>query len=69
MLSSRHELDKYDLGSVRSVFTGAAPLGKETIEGIRKLFPQWRVGQGYGTRVRELAGWEGRQAHSLLPQA
>ncbi|GAB1311787.1 Phenylacetyl-CoA ligase [Madurella fahalii] len=48
MLSSRDILKKYDLSSVRLVFTGAAPLGKETAEELLKLYPAWHLGQGYG---------------------
>ncbi|KAH7634442.1 hypothetical protein B0T09DRAFT_296074 [Sordaria sp. MPI-SDFR-AT-0083] len=48
MLSSRDTLKKFDLSSVRQVFTGAAPLGKETQDELLKLFPKWKVGQGYG---------------------
>ncbi|KAK8024107.1 4-coumarate- ligase [Apiospora rasikravindrae] len=39
---------KYDLSSVRYVYTGAAPLGTETHEEVVKSFPGWEVGQGYG---------------------
>ncbi|KAF6844519.1 4-coumarate-ligase [Colletotrichum musicola] len=39
---------KYDLTSVRFVYTGAAPLGAETVEDLRKQYPKWHVGQGYG---------------------
>lgn len=48
MLSSKDMLKKYDLSSVRLVFTGAAPLGKETSDELIRLYPKWRVGQGYG---------------------
>ncbi|KAL2161355.1 hypothetical protein VTH06DRAFT_8577 [Thermothelomyces fergusii] len=48
MLSSKDLLKKYDLSSVRMVFTGAAPLGKETAEEVVRLYPNWRLGQGYG---------------------
>ncbi|KAF2822939.1 acetyl-CoA synthetase-like protein [Ophiobolus disseminans] len=41
-------LAKYDLSSVWSVFTGAAPLGKETAEDLNKIFPAWKIRQGYG---------------------
>lgn len=41
-------LDKYDLGSVLSIFTGAAPLGQETAEDLQKIFPSWNIRQGYG---------------------
>ncbi|KAK2001108.1 AMP-binding enzyme [Colletotrichum falcatum] len=40
--------NKYDLTCVRWVYTGAAPLGSETVEDLRKLYPKWHVGQGYG---------------------
>jgi acyl-CoA synthetase (AMP-forming)/AMP-acid ligase II len=39
---------KYDLGSVHSLFTGAAPLGKETAEDLQKIYPSWKIRQGYG---------------------
>lgn len=41
-------LKKYDLSSVRSIFTGAAPLGEETAEELGKQWPSWVVRQGYG---------------------
>jgi acyl-CoA synthetase (AMP-forming)/AMP-acid ligase II len=47
-LVSAKETDKYDLSSVRFVFSGAAPLGIELTEDILKKFPTWKVGQGYG---------------------
>ncbi len=48
MLSSKDILKKYDLSSVRFIFTGAAPLGKETIQELLNMYPKWRIGQGYG---------------------
>lgn len=39
---------KYDLSSVKSLFTGAAPLGKETAEDLQKIYPSWMIRQGYG---------------------
>ncbi|KAK8877251.1 acetyl-CoA synthetase-like protein [Apiospora arundinis] len=39
---------KYDLSSVRYVYTGAAPLGAETHEEVLQAFPGWQIGQGYG---------------------
>lgn len=41
-------LAKYDLSSVRGIFTGAAPLGQETAEDLQKIFPSWKIRQGYG---------------------
>ncbi|KAK4137083.1 acetyl-CoA synthetase-like protein [Trichocladium antarcticum] len=48
MLNSKDVLKKYDLSSVRCLFTGAAPLGKETAEELQRVFPKLHVGQGYG---------------------
>jgi ribosome assembly protein SQT1 len=48
MVKNPQQLKKYDLSSVRSIFTGAAPLGKETAEELSRQFPDWKVRQGYG---------------------
>lgn len=39
---------KFDLNSVRSIFTGAAPLGAETAADLQKLYPTWKIRQAYG---------------------
>lgn len=41
-------VDNYDLSSVRTVMSGAAPLGKELEDAVRAKFPNARLGQGYG---------------------
>ncbi|KAK1360056.1 4-coumarate--CoA ligase [Heracleum sosnowskyi] len=41
-------VDKYDLSSVRTVMSGAAPLGKELEDAVRAKFPNAKLGQGYG---------------------
>ncbi|EXK27854.1 hypothetical protein FOMG_15703 [Fusarium oxysporum f. sp. melonis 26406] len=38
----------FDLSSVRWLYTGAAPLGSEVVEEVKRQYPKWRVGQGYG---------------------
>lgn len=48
MVKNRPVLSKYDLSSVKSIFTGAAPLGKETAEELNTQYPSWKVRQGYG---------------------
>ena len=48
MTKNKPLLDKYDLSSVWSIFTGAAPLGQETAEDLAKIFPTWKIRQGYG---------------------
>ncbi|KAL7790798.1 hypothetical protein V8C37DRAFT_384060 [Trichoderma ceciliae] len=42
------EVAKYNLDTVRFVYSGAAPLGPEVVESLTKMFPKWCVGQGYG---------------------
>lgn len=49
MTKSYEECKKYNLDSVRLIFSGAAPLGEETAQDVLKLWPKWRMGQGYGT--------------------
>ena len=48
MTKNKPLLAKYDLSSVWSLFTGAAPLGKETAEDVQSIFPSWKIRQGYG---------------------
>lgn len=48
MLSNQELCKKYDLSSVRFAFSGAAPLGTETMNDILKMYPNWNLCQGYG---------------------
>ncbi|CAI6084219.1 unnamed protein product [Clonostachys chloroleuca] len=48
MISNPDNCKKYDLSSVRLVFSGAAPLGSETMAKVSQLYPSWKLGQGYG---------------------
>lgn len=48
LLSEKETCRKYDLSSVRCLYTGAAPTGKETVEELLKMYPKWHIGQGYG---------------------
>lgn len=48
LLRNQEIAKKYDLSSVRFLYTGAAPLGTETVAEVLKLYPHWHVGQGYG---------------------
>ncbi|KAK7420261.1 hypothetical protein QQX98_002916 [Neonectria punicea] len=48
MLRSKETCQKYDLSSVRFVYSGAAPLGKETIEEMKEMYPKWTIAQAYG---------------------
>ncbi|KAF2103764.1 phenylacetyl-CoA ligase [Rhizodiscina lignyota] len=41
-------LKQYDLSCVKSIFTGAAPLGEETAVDLNRQHPDWKIRQGYG---------------------
>ena len=41
-------MSKYDLNSVKAIFTGAAPLGAETADELQRQQPTWKIRQGYG---------------------
>jgi acyl-coenzyme A synthetase/AMP-(fatty) acid ligase len=49
MLRNQDICRKYDLSSVRLLYSGAAPLGPETIQEVNSLYPTWSIGQAYGT--------------------
>ncbi|CAG8388947.1 unnamed protein product [Penicillium salamii] len=48
MLSSQKVCSQFDLSSVRTLFTGAAPLGVETATDFQKIYPNVLIRQGYG---------------------
>ena len=48
MLREQETCRKYDLSSLRFVYSGAAPMGEETIADLLKIYPKWIVGQAYG---------------------
>ncbi|KAJ5908359.1 Acyl-CoA ligase inpC [Penicillium taxi] len=48
MLRSQEMCSQYDLSSVESIFTGAAPLGEQTAVEFQKIYPNITVRQGYG---------------------
>ncbi|CAN8099762.1 unnamed protein product [Discula destructiva] len=66
LLSSPLIRDKYSLKSVHGIYSGAAPLGVETIEEVNKIFPTWKVRQGYGL-TESSPGIVSTQDHDLLP--
>ncbi|KAK1275431.1 4-coumarate--CoA ligase 2 [Acorus gramineus] len=47
-LAKSADLDKYDLSSVRTLMSGAAPMGKELEDALRTKIPKAKLGQGYG---------------------
>ncbi|MCJ1276684.1 hypothetical protein MMC21_004491 [Puttea exsequens] len=48
MTKNKPVLDRFDMSSVQSIFTGAAPLGGETAEELQSQYPTWKIRQGYG---------------------
>nr|AIG22504.1 4-coumarate:CoA ligase [Eucalyptus urophylla] len=42
------EVDRYDLSSIRTIMSGAAPMGKELEDTVRAKLPNAKLGQGYG---------------------
>ncbi|PKY07290.1 acyl-CoA synthetase [Aspergillus campestris IBT 28561] len=48
MLRNHEVCSKFDLSSVTSLFTGAAPLGMETAADFQKVYPGVTIRQGYG---------------------
>jgi acyl-coenzyme A synthetase/AMP-(fatty) acid ligase len=48
MCKNQGAVSRYDMSSVGSIFTGAAPLGAETAEELQKIYPSWKIRQGYG---------------------
>lgn len=54
MLRNKDLMKKYDMSSVTSIFTGAAPLGAETAKELQGVFPDWAIRQGYGMMVLDL---------------
>ncbi|PWY79140.1 acetyl-CoA synthetase-like protein [Aspergillus heteromorphus CBS 117.55] len=48
MLRNHNICSQYDLSSITTLFTGAAPLGMETAADFQKLYPNVLVRQGYG---------------------
>ncbi|OJJ48220.1 hypothetical protein ASPZODRAFT_165133 [Penicilliopsis zonata CBS 506.65] len=48
MLRNKKLLEKYNLSSVRSLFSGAAPLGEETARELQEFNPSMIIRQGYG---------------------
>ena len=76
MTNNLDVLKKYDLSSVRFLYTGAAPLGRECVEELQSVYPSWNVCQAYGltesaTVVSSMSRsdiWPGSSG-SLLPGA
>lgn len=66
MAKNKPTLDKFDLGSVRAIFTGAAPLGAETALELQSQYPSWAIRQGYGKILGTIFGVLGLCSLTLL---
>ncbi|GAV59595.1 AMP-binding domain-containing protein/DUF4009 domain-containing protein [Cephalotus follicularis] len=47
-IAKSQDVDKYDLSSIRTVMSGAAPMGRELEDAFRAKLPNAKLGQGYG---------------------
>ena len=43
MTKSKELLKKYDMSSVKAIYTGAAPLGEETAQDLQSMYPSWAI--------------------------
>ncbi|KUL82519.1 hypothetical protein ZTR_10640 [Talaromyces verruculosus] len=48
MMKNRDLMGQYKLNSVKTIFTGAAPLAQETAHELAKMHPTWLIRQAYG---------------------
>ena len=51
MAKNKQQCEKYDLSSIQCIFTGAAPLGQETADDLKRIWPNWYIRQGYGISI------------------
>lgn len=49
MTNNKAVLDRYDLSSVREIYSGAAPLGPETASQLQEQHPSWIIRGIYGS--------------------
>ncbi|XP_074276318.1 4-coumarate--CoA ligase 1-like [Silene latifolia] len=47
-IAKNQDMGKYDLSSVRTIMSGAAPMGKDLEDAVRAKLPNAKLGQGYG---------------------
>jgi 4-coumarate--CoA ligase len=47
-IAKNPDIEKYDLSSIRTVMSGAAPMGKELEDTVGAMLPNAKLGQGYG---------------------
>jgi hypothetical protein len=53
MTKNSEACKRFDLSSVKSIFTGAAPLGAETANDLQSKYPSWAIRQAYGKFLLE----------------
>ncbi|SPO01635.1 probable phenylacetyl-CoA ligase [Cephalotrichum gorgonifer] len=68
MLQNKDICRKYDLSSVRFVFSGAAPLGDETIREVQEMYPAWTIAQAYGMTETSVVVTSPSE-HDIYPRA
>lgn len=50
MITNHKRCKEFNLSSIRFVYTGGAPLARETINALSALYPKWHIGQVYGKK-------------------
>ncbi|KAI1611662.1 4-coumarate-CoA ligase, variant [Exophiala viscosa] len=48
MAKNEELLNKFDLASVREIYSGAAPLAREILQELTRRYPAWKIRQAYG---------------------
>lgn len=74
MAKNEELLNKYNLTSVREIYSGAAPLSQEVLQELTRRYPSWKIRQAYGltecspvvTSTSSLDVWPGSSG-CLLP--
>jgi acyl-CoA synthetase (AMP-forming)/AMP-acid ligase II len=51
MVSNLDLCQKYDLTSIRFIYTGGAPLTGEIMDALSEHYPNWHIGQIYGNET------------------
>lgn len=67
MTNNKAVLDKYDLSSVREIYSGAAPLGSETASQLQEQHPSWTIRGIYGKLVTASSVRAGQEYMLTLP--
>jgi acyl-CoA synthetase (AMP-forming)/AMP-acid ligase II len=48
MAKNEELLNRYNLSSVREIYSGVVPLGQEVLQELTRRYPSWKIRQAYG---------------------